>query len=162
MTRRPWRCLSRRRRAVAWRLVGRPACNDKPNYNSVMNYRFQFGGTDTDCDAQSDSGFGSYSLGALITLNENALDESAGVCGTAPIDWNGENGLEPSVSVDINGAEQLQTQRCGAVISLLTDHSDWGLVASTIATGPSSGTAGGALISSLITCDAVPAELLQK
>jgi hypothetical protein len=83
--------------------------NYKPNYNSVMNYRFQFDGVDTDCDAVSDGSTPGitnvldYSRGLRIELNENALSEAAGVCGDTAIDWNGGGIQGGTVGRNING-----------------------------------------------------------
>src|SRR6185295_13243210 len=55
---------------------GNEDCNWKPNYNSVMNYRFQFPGVDTSCNAVGNSGETNvldYSRGTRIALNENSL-----------------------------------------------------------------------------------------
>jgi hypothetical protein len=59
-----------------------------------------------------------YSYGDRITLDESALDESAGVCGDVAIDWN-VNGLidEGLVSRDINNTS--------GSLSILDDHDDW-------------------------------------
>jgi hypothetical protein len=78
--------------------------NDKPNYNSVMNYRFEFTGVDTNCDPNGD-GLLDYSHGTRIFLRESRLDERVGVCGTAatPWDWNGNGVIERGISADING-----------------------------------------------------------
>jgi len=70
--------------------------NFKPNYNSVMNYRYQFFGVDTNCDAVGD-GVIDYSHGLRMDLNENSLSEAAGVCGAGagvPIDWNQSGGID--------------------------------------------------------------------
>lgn len=97
--------------------------NFKPNYLSVMNYAFQFGGVPRVGAAPY---FG-YSSATLPTLNENALNENVGLnspgahqfrtrwfCpdgtgalspGTAygPIDWNCNGTRGGTVSVDLNG-----------------------------------------------------------
>jgi len=93
--------------------------NYKPNYNSVMNYLFQFPGVDTNCDAAGD-GVLDYSRGTRAALNENSLNEAAGVCGGVALDWNGNGVLTPpGLSWDING-DGLKTT--------LTDPNDWSLV----------------------------------
>jgi hypothetical protein len=83
----------------------------KPNYLSVMNYSRQTTGLIT---AQLD-----YSDAVLPTLDENGLNEFLGVQGpsgaqvvfgpgvhiggsTGSIDWNGKNGTEGNVAVDVN------------------------------------------------------------
>jgi len=95
--------------------------NYKPNYNSVMNYRFQFPGVDTNCDAGGD-GVLDYSRGTRASLNENSLNEALGVCnGSGPaLDWNGNGILDaPGLSADING---------DGLKMVLTDNNDWATV----------------------------------
>lgn len=91
--------------------------NDKPNYNSVMNYRFQFPGVDTTCDALGDNVL-DFSTGERITLDETSLLESAGVCGNVAIDWN-FNGIidNQPISQDINNLD--------GMLSTLEDFNDW-------------------------------------
>lgn len=63
--------------------------NYKPNYNSVMNYLFQFPGVDTNCDAVGD-GTLDYSVGVRGVLDETDLDEANGVCdGTVVVNREG-------------------------------------------------------------------------
>jgi hypothetical protein len=62
--------------------------NFKPNYNSVMNYWYQFCGTDLDFDVIPDNGL-DFSRGVNVSLNESSLVEAAGVTGVGPgIDFN--------------------------------------------------------------------------
>lgn len=92
--------------------------NRKPNYNSVMNYRYQFPGIDTDCDVSGD-GVLAFSPGTRINLTETALLEAHGVCGpgTVALDWDGDASLDlGAVSVDVNGDGTKTT---------LTDWDDW-------------------------------------
>ena len=89
--------------------------NYKPNYNSVMNYLYQFDGVDTDCDP-SGNGVIDYSRNRRVTLDENALDEHKGTCGTPAWDWNGNGSIESRVSKDINRDSSL---------SVLSDYDDW-------------------------------------
>ncbi len=106
---------------------GNVTCNYKPNYNSVMNYRYQFPGIDTDCTLPG-NGVAGYSIGTRIVLNENTLNEVNGICG-APgpsIDWNGNGTLEPNVPFDTNVSDSAQATACGAVLSTLSDFNDLG------------------------------------
>jgi len=66
--------------------------NYKPNYNSVMNYRFQFPGIDVTCDAVGD-GVLAYSTGDRVAVDERAVVEAAGVCGT-PLDLDGDGSID--------------------------------------------------------------------
>lgn len=97
--------------------------NYKPNYNSVMNYEFQFRGVDTDCrrDEYGIIGDGvlNFSLGLHPALNESNLDESAGICGSGPgWDWN-EDGdtTDSSLAYDINNED--------GYYDILRDYNDW-------------------------------------
>jgi len=99
---------------------GGDGINCKPNYLSIMNYTLQFPTMDPNRPLDYTSAAKGTNLGPL---NENGgLDEMKGIAGpagrlavygvngkwrtaaaNAPIDWNGINGLEPSlVSADIN------------------------------------------------------------
>ncbi|MBX3284586.1 MAG: hypothetical protein KF703_04510 [Actinobacteria bacterium] len=90
--------------------------NYKPNYNSVMNYQYQFPGIDTNCTVPGD-GLLSYSVGARASLNENALIETDGICSGVDVDWNANSVIDAAaVSVDIN-------QDGGK--SVLSDYNDW-------------------------------------
>lgn len=91
--------------------------NYEPNYNSVMNYRYQFPGVDTDCTPPG-NGKLDYSRGQRAALNESALVESAGICGGVAWDWNGNGVIDVgTVSVDVNNADGFLTAQ--------TDHDDW-------------------------------------
>ncbi len=86
------------------------------NYNSVMNYLYQFPGVDNDCVLGGDDVL-DYSSGQRGALNENALVEANGICGGVGIDWNGNSSLDHgTVTADINGDSHLST---------LSDHDDW-------------------------------------
>ena len=108
----------------------------KPNYLSVMNYSFQIGGLYKD-GHWGDGGYPlqfDYQRMATPTLNESALNENLGLTGadsvagygtyyyynnglqgalagdaTAPIDWNHNGSIEPSVAADINGDWSITT-----------------------------------------------------
>lgn len=103
---------------IGLRHGGNSDTNYKPNYNSVMNYRYQFPGVDTDCNVAG-NGVLNFSTGSRITLVEPSLNEANGVCGagTVALDWNGNTVLDLSpVSVDVNG---------DTLLSTLTDWNDW-------------------------------------
>ena len=128
---------------------GNENCNYKPNYNSVMNYQFQFDGIDTDCDAFGDGRLG-YSDGRRIVLNESALNERDGVCGSPGIDWNRNGEAEDAVSINLN-AHQQEAQQCGGTLTVLRDHDDWAsLVFSPVSDGDRPD------IRRIIVCEATP------
>ena len=92
--------------------------NDKPNYNSLMNYRYSYEGVDNNCTPPAD-GVLDYSHGVNPDLDENNLDETRGICGRAPgWDWNGDGDeLDVGITADINDDDKFE---------VLTDHDDWG------------------------------------
>ncbi|HUQ87740.1 MAG TPA: Calx-beta domain-containing protein, partial [Vicinamibacterales bacterium] len=114
---------------------GNENCNWKPNYNSVMNYRFQFPGVDTSCNAIGNSGESNvldYSRGVRIPLNENALNENGGTCGATPIDWNFSGTFTSGLVYDLNrnssnptAATPVENFGCAANLQTLNDHNDW-------------------------------------
>jgi hypothetical protein len=114
---------------------GNQGCNWKPNYNSVMNYRFQFPGVDRSCNALGSSGETNtldYSRGTHIPLNELNLNENAGVCGGTPIDWNFSGFLESSLAYDLNRTSSfpnastgVDNLACTATLTTLSDYNDW-------------------------------------
>ncbi|MGC4064073.1 MAG: hypothetical protein QM784_05420 [Polyangiaceae bacterium] len=119
---------------------GNEYTNYKPNYNSVMNYEYQFPGVDTDCQRGGD-GLLDYSRNKRITLNESALIESAGMCGNVAIDWNLNGQTDANaVSADINS---------DGMTSILSDNDDW----STLVYKWRSNFAGRAVATKVIDCN---------
>lgn len=100
--------------------------NRKPNYNSVMNYNYQFRGIDDDCTPISD-GVLSYSSGVNPTLDENDLDETLGICGGAPgWDWNEDgDALDQGVVADINKYWNPPDPSGDGSFDVLADYDDW-------------------------------------
>lgn len=106
---------------------GDEACNYKPNYSSVMNYRYEFIGIDSGCRGTGDGASTlDYSHGDRLLLDENNLDETAGMCTSAvvPVDWNGDLQYTSGVVADIN-SYGLETTECGGTNTLLHDFNDW-------------------------------------
>lgn len=106
----------------ALRHGGYTHCNDKPNYNSIMNYRYTFSGVDQDCNGLGD-GLPDYSSGTLSPLDENDLDEYAGLCNSVSIDWNKSGLIEKNVVHDFN---PVSGQGFCTGLTVLLDHDDWG------------------------------------
>ncbi|MFQ5428399.1 MAG: hypothetical protein ACE5EZ_05400, partial [Thermodesulfobacteriota bacterium] len=100
---------------------GNQDCNYKPNYNSVMNYKYQFPGVDSNCTPPGD-GVLDYSVGDRIDLDETALNENLGTCGTVAWDWNSNGVIETGVVYDIN---PLGNAGCGGAYTVLRDYNDW-------------------------------------
>ncbi len=108
---------------------GNQTCNWKPNYNSIMNYRYQFSGVDDDCDGRGD-GEMDYSYGARPDLDENHLNEETGMCGAPPIDWNNDGQYGTDVAFDTNPLDLGEAHNdCGGVLSVLHDSNDWDRIA---------------------------------
>jgi hypothetical protein len=110
---------------LALRHGGWENTNWKPNYNSVMNYKYQFPGIDNNCTPPGD-GVLDYSVGVRPSLDENNLDETQGVCGNPPgpgWDWNGDGD-----ATDVGIAFDINVDRDGigdGVLGILQDHNDW-------------------------------------
>ena len=93
------------------------ACNNKHNYNSVMNYRYVRGGLDNNCDGNGDGVVVGFSTGIRPSLNTGALNEQFGMCGL-PIDFNLDGSISPQpISHPIGG--------CGGHPRSLNDYDDW-------------------------------------
>jgi hypothetical protein len=110
--------------------------NYKNNYNSVMNYKFQFPGVDTNCDSVGD-GVLAYSAGTRASLNESALLETNGVCNGVDIDWNLNGGIDAgAVIADINRNSSSQLGGTGdGLLSVLTDPNDVAILCLTCVDG---------------------------
>jgi hypothetical protein len=129
---------------------GNESCNYKPNYNSVMNYRYQFAGVDTDCTPPGD-GLLDYSSDTRLTLNETFLAEWSGICGAPPWDWDGDGVIDSArVVVDINSEDVLEEFSCGGFLTLLRDFDDW---ANLLYAGLPEPAGGGPLTQEIITCE---------
>jgi hypothetical protein len=131
---------------------GFEACNGKPNYNSVLNYRYQFSGLDNLCSGAGNNHSDGYSSGERAPIDERAIDEYEGVCGFPSIDWNRDGQIEIALAHDLNPAHSAS---CGGVShSVLRDFDDWANI-----TLLGIRDAGGLLksIKQLVACDALPA-----
>jgi len=73
----------------------------KPNQESTMNYRYQFPGVSLDCNFTSDN-VHTYSRGMRNTINEQNVNEPAGICDNIGIDFNGNGVLSSGVVVNTN------------------------------------------------------------
>ena len=96
-------------------------CNYKPNYNSVMNYRYNYAFRDCATEVQADL---TYSRGLLADLNETALNEAQGVCEDVAIDWNVDGSIS-TIQYNVNSAEAYQQENCGGTFTILKDYDDW-------------------------------------
>jgi hypothetical protein len=92
-----------------------------------MNYRYQFDGVDTDCTPPADGRL-DFSRGERLSLDETALDETAGICGAPPWDWDGDAVLEIGAVADVNPEAEFPLALCGGSLTVLHDHDDWGAV----------------------------------
>lgn len=101
---------------------GYEACNGKPNYNSLMNYRYQFTGLDASCRASGDGRTDGYSIGNRVSIDEAAVDEAQGVCGNPAIDWNANGSVESGIAHDLNPEFAAE---CGASLRTIRDFDDW-------------------------------------
>ncbi len=125
-------------------------CNRKPNYNSVMNYDYQFPGVDSDCLLGGDDIL-NYSTGVRQDLNELVLNEFQGMCNNVPIDWNSNSVLESSVTYNIN-----PNQGCSSEFSTLQDYNDWMFISYTGINDADGATPDGKLSIETVLCDNYP------
>lgn len=106
----------------------------KPNFPSVMAYRYQRIGVKTGliCQGLADSvaaaGFKEldYSSGTLASLDENALCESDGLGLGTGVDWSCSEGIsscESLVAKDLSSSDDWCTN--DSTRSVLTDYNDW-------------------------------------
>ncbi|MFC1712313.1 hypothetical protein ACFL6S_01525 [Candidatus Poribacteria bacterium] len=101
---------------------GDTVTNRKPNYPSVMNYRYQFPGISTDCNLTPD-GVYTYSYGMLADLDETNLDEPDGICDGVAIDWNGNgNSTETGISYNINNDKVSDYSSSGVDSALFNEY----------------------------------------
>ncbi|NNK98544.1 MAG: S8 family serine peptidase [Xanthomonadales bacterium] len=137
---------------------GNESCNFKPNYNSVMNYKYQFPGVDNDCAPPGD-GVLDFSVGDRISLDETNLNEFNGTCGPGfPFDWNENAILENPAIFNINAYDS-EVGQCGATLTTLNDYDDWG----NILFGGVGDADGAPLVPlQIITEQPVPAEFLNR
>jgi len=136
---------------------GNERCNFKPNYNSVMNYLYQFPGIDNNCTPPAD-GVLSYSVGDRIDLDENNLDENNGTCGSGESwDWNKNGTIESSVTANINADDNSEAANCGNTLTTLRDYNDWGNI---YLGGQGDATGAMTVQKEIITEQPVPAEFM--
>jgi hypothetical protein len=108
---------------------GNDNCNDRPNYNSIMNYSSS--GDDSDCNGTSD-GLPNFSTGSHVAIDETNLNEFAGLCGDVPVDFDNSGGFNSGYSLNLN-AHAGEAANCGGTLTTLEDHNDW---ANLVFTGP--------------------------
>lgn len=141
-----------------FRVGDQAGLNYKPNYPSVMNYRYQFSGVDAGCDVNADNLL-DYSRGTRITLDEAAVDETVGVCGDVAIDWNKDgDATGTGFSLDLQAYDNGSGSGSGNGIltDILQDHDDWANItlASSVAGAPVPG--GASLFKEIESCTAPP------
>ncbi|NUO09554.1 MAG: hypothetical protein HUU08_12905 [Candidatus Brocadia sp.] len=73
----------------------------KPNQESTMNYRYQFGGVSNDCNFTSED-FHTYSQGMYASINEADVNENIGICDNSPIDFDNSGVLTNGAAVNTN------------------------------------------------------------
>jgi len=98
--------------------------NRKPNYVSVVNYGY-FDGVESTCRERNDGDPHhtyrlDYSEGGRAVIDENALNESLGICNGVPYDFN-RNGI---IDVGTYAADITDDGRK----TELHDHDDWGYI----------------------------------
>ncbi|MDF1869140.1 MAG: hypothetical protein P1U30_02020 [Phycisphaerales bacterium] len=106
--------------------------NNKINYNSVMNYRFQFQGIDMNADTMGD-GILDFSHGFNNDVMEFAVDETIGVH-DAPVDFNNNGSIDTAPYERNLNCGTGTTAPCGSnadgncydsTCDTLSDYNDW-------------------------------------
>jgi len=137
-------------------------CNYKPNYNSLMNYDFQFDGIDIDCDGDPEgdlsmpqAGVGNFSFGNNINIDENLFNENLGTCGTVAVDLNENGTIESSATANLNPEPNAD---CGPALTILNDYDDWGNIQPEFIRnlGPDSNQTGFLLSPTIESCQPTP------
>lgn len=83
---------------------GHEPANRKPNYGSVMNYRYMSAGADGDCDGRPDNALLAYSESVRGSIDENAIDEVTGFCPGVSADVDLDGSIDPApYAFDVNG-----------------------------------------------------------
>ena len=114
--------------------------NFKPNYMGVMNYHYQLEGIGPSLLAKGFANNGSgfddfaYSHGRAAPLNENNLDESAGIGLGKAVDWNCNGSIQSGVSADLNASNWCTTNGSR---ELLRDFDNWSDIRTYIRTASS-------------------------
>ncbi len=111
--------------------------NGKINFNSIMNYRYSYGGTPTDCVPNSRSGGPvTFSQGMLNPIAEASIDENKGICDDFALDFNGD-GQHEVIAHDILREYSVRVQEYGSnsagsernpngTIGTSRDYDQWG------------------------------------
>ena len=84
--------------------------NWKPNFHSIMNYRYTTSGVPSGCDLTGvdetnyrGGGPSTFSSGTLLVIQESFVDENLGVCDRSPSDLSGDGRITAG-PMDIRGA----------------------------------------------------------
>ena len=103
--------------------------NGKVNFNSIMNYRYSYGGTPIACRPDSRTGGPvTFSQGMLNPIVEASVDENKGICDNVRLDFNSD-GLYTTGALNIVGEVSRSVQEGrGSVTTLGTsrDYDQWG------------------------------------
>lgn len=91
----------------------------KPNQESTMNYRYQFGGISNDCDFASEN-VHTYSMGMYRTIVEANVNENAGICDNAALDFNANGAFTNGSAVD--------TDQDGDRTDVNNNYNEWGRI----------------------------------
>ena len=103
--------------------------NAKVNFNSIMNYRYSYGGTPIGCRPVSGTGGPvTFSQGMLNPIVEASVDENKGICDNVRLDFNGD-GLYTTGAMDIvdeyTGSVQ-EGRGSGTTLGTSRDYDQWG------------------------------------
>lgn len=117
------------------RHCGDPLCipgdNYKPNFASIMNYRYQMEGVQANLEILgiapvSQNLFKNidFSNGSMCILTEFSLDETFG-SGMRSVDWNCDNSISGTVSHDLNDSISGSWCNASGPTTVITDYDEW-------------------------------------
>ncbi len=122
------------------RHCGNPICleddNYKPNFASIMNYRYQLFGVRENLESLFVAHPAltlfknlDYSNGTMCSLNENELDETFG-SGLRSVDWDCSGSISGTVSHDLNDERLRAGSWCNAAsaVSIIYDYDEWSAI----------------------------------
>jgi Tol biopolymer transport system component len=99
----------------------------KFNFNSIMNYRYSYGGTPIDClPYRGTGGPVTFSQGMLNPIVEAAVDENKGICDNVPLDFT-DDGLYTVSAIDlVNEYSVGMVENGGGTTGTSRDYDQWG------------------------------------
>jgi hypothetical protein len=101
--------------------------NGKVNFNSIMNYRYSYGGTPLGCTpARRTGGPVTFSQGMLNPIVESAVDETKGICDNVGLDFNGDGAYTVGAMDIVEEYSAISQENSGTTTGTSRDYDQWG------------------------------------